>query len=95
MLYCFVITAGAPVIKQPQHDTEVPIKDSVKVTLQCRAAGHGSLIYYWEKKVLENWITVDDNNITSYTTNTSGQYRCNVTNEAGSDLSPVTTIFGK
>ena len=64
------------------------------VTLQCIATWDGgSLIYYWEKKVLENWITVDSNNRTSYTTNTTGQYRCNVTNEVGSVISSVITVY--
>ena len=66
------------------------------VTLQCIATWDGgSMIYHWAKKVSENWITVDNNNRTSYTTNTTGQYRCNVTNEVGSVTSPVITIYGK
>ena len=66
------------------------------VTLQCIATWDGgSLIHYWEKKVSENWIAVDSNNRTSYTTNTTGQYRCNVTNEVGSVISPVITVYGR
>ena len=65
------------------------------VTLQCIAIGEGSLVYYWEMNVLENWITIDSNNRTSYTTNTTGQYRCNVTNEVGSVISPVITVYGR
>ena len=50
-------------------------------------------MYYWERKFSENWIAVDSNN--NYATNTTGQYRCNVTNEVGSVVSPVITIYGK
>ena len=50
-------------------------------------------MYYWERKDSENWITVDSNNRTSYTTDTTGQYRCNATNEVGSVISPVITVY--
>ena len=70
------------------------MRKSLSATLKCRAAGYGSLTYYWERKDSGNWITVDNDNRTSYTTKTSGQYRCNVTNEAGSVLSPVITVYG-
>jgi len=83
----------SPVIKQPQNNSRIPLRDS-DVILQCSATGNGSLTYYWERKDLGNWITVDNNNKTSYITRTSGQYRCNVTNEAGSVLSPVITVYG-
>ena len=86
---------GPPVITQPQSHKEIPLKESSGVTLQCRAAGYGSLIYYWERRISENWITVDSENRTLYKTGTSGQYRCNVTNKAGSALSPVITVYGE
>ena len=38
-------------------------------------------------------LAIDNNNRTSYTTNTTGQYRCNVTNEVGSVVSLVITIL--
>ena len=72
----------------------VPLK-GLSVTLECRATGEGLLNYYWEKENSGNWITVNKNNITSYSATTSGQYRCNVTNEFGSVLSPVITVYGK
>ena len=91
----YVLTADVPFINQPQRNISMPLKESSTVTLQCTAAGYGSLIYYWERNDSGNWITVDNNNKTSYTTNTTGQYRCNVTNEAGSVTSPVITVYGK
>ena len=85
---------GLPTIIQPQRASEVPLRSST-VTLQCTATGDGSLKYYWERNDSGNWITVGNNNRTSYTTNTTGQYRCNVTNEVGSVISPVITVYGK
>ena len=78
---------------QPQRASEVPLRDST-ITLQCMAAGNGSLKYYWERKNSGRWVTVNNNNRTYIITGTSGQYRCNVTNEAGSVLSPVITVYG-
>ena len=86
---------GPPVIKYPQRRYKVSVNKSSNATLQCRAAGYGSLTYFWEKNISGNWIKINSINMTSYTTNTSGQYRCNVTNGAGSDLSPVITVYGE
>ena len=72
---------------------KVPLIRS-SANLQCRATGEGLLKYFWEKENSGNWITVDSNNMTSYTATTSGLYRCNATNEAGSVLSPVITVYG-
>ena len=80
---------------QPQHASEVPLRPASTITLQCRATGNGSLKYNWERNDSGNWITVDNDNKTSYTTGTTGQYRCNVTNEVGSVVSPVTTVYGE
>ena len=79
---------------EPHNASAVPLSSS-SVTLACRAVGEGSLKYYWERENSGNWVTVDNNNKTSYTTRNSGQYRCNVTNEVGSVLSPVFTVYGK
>ena len=89
-----LVDGRLPTIIQPQRASEVPLRSST-VTLRCRATGDGSLKYYWERHDLGNWITVDNNNRTSYTTGTTGQYRCNVTNEVGSVVSPVITVYGK
>ena len=67
----------------------------LNVTLQCRASGEGLLHYYWAKENSGNWITVNSNNMTLHMVTTSGQYRCNVTNEVGSVVSPVITVYGK
>ena len=92
----YVIVIGPPVIEQPQHKNDVPLKEGSGSTISCRAAGYGSLTYYWERKLPpKKWITVDSNNKTSYKTMNTGQYRCNVTNKAGSIVSPVITVYGK
>ena len=88
-------TAVPPVIKQPQYDTDVLLNNS-SVTLQCRAIGHGPLTYQWEQKILGDWIVIGDNNMTSYITRDSGQYRCIVTDsEFFPIVSPVFTVYGK
>ena len=84
-----------PVLQQPSHANQLPLSRNSTITLHCRATGDGSLKYYWERNDSGNWITVDNNNRTSYTTGTTGQYRCNVTNEVGSVVSPVITVYGK
>ena len=89
-----LVAGGLPTIIQPQSANEVPLRYST-VTLNCTATGDGSSKYYWERNDLRNWITVGSNNMMSYTTNTTGQYRCNVTNEVGSVVSPVITVYGK
>ena len=90
-----LVDGGLPTIIQPQHANEVPLTPASTITLHCRATGDGSLKYYWERNDSGNWITVNNNSRTSYTTGATGQYRCNVTNKAGSVVSPVITVYGK
>ena len=94
LIYC-TIFIGPPVIKQPQHKNNLPLREGSSYTISCRAVGFGSPTYYWERNDLGNWITVDSTNKTSYTTGTTGQYRCKVTNEAGSVVSPVYNVYGE
>ena len=91
----YIIATGPPVIKRPQHKNNVPLKEGSSYTISCRADGYGSLTYYWEKNVSNEWMTVDSNNKTSYKTMNTGEYRCKVINEAGSVVSPVITVYGK
>ena len=63
----------------------------------CGANGVGMLVYSWERHSGSNWITVSNDNKTSYTTDTTlaiGQYmyRCRVSNEAGSVVSNIATV---
>ena len=86
---------GPPVIKQPQHKKNVPLKEGSSYTISCRAVGYGSLTYCWEKNESGKWVTIDSTDKTSYSARTTGLYRCNVTNEAGSVVSPVYTVYGE
>ena len=75
------------------HD--LPINDQIILT--CQASGLGTLVYLWERGSGSNWITVSNDNTTSYTTDTTlaiGQYmyRCRVSNEAGSVVSNIATV---
>ena len=89
---------GPPIIYQPKHDDKMPVRKGSRPIIHCTASGYGSLIYYWERRITENhnWFTITHSiNKTSYTTGNTGQYRCNVTNEAGSVVSPVVIVYGK
>ena len=95
MAVSFVIVIGPPVITEPQNRKGIALKKGSSSTLLCRAAGYGSLTYLWERKDSRKWITVRSSSETSYKTTDTGQYRCNVTNEAGSVVSPVITVYGE
>ena len=95
LLYVYIIVTGPPVIKQPLHKNNVPLKEGSSFNISCRAAGYGSLTYYWEKKDSKEWITVDSNNKTLYEITNTGLYRCNATNEAGSVISPEYNVYGE
>ena len=78
-----------------------PIGDNIilgkSITLMCRADSLATLVYSWEKSSGSNWITVSDDNTTSYTTDTTlaiGQYmyRCRVSNDAGSVVSNIAIV---
>ena len=69
----------------------------------CSANGLGTLTFSWEMSFNDSkWITVSDDNTTSYTTNSSlptGQYmyRCRVSNESKSVVSSIAAVnvYGK
>jgi len=65
----------------------------------CKASGLGTLVYSWERSSggRSKWLTVSNNNTTSYSINTTltiGKYiyRCRVRNEAGSVVSNNATV---
>ena len=68
------------------------------ITLTCRASGQGTLLYIWERRSSgSNWVSVDNDNSVSYTTDSTlsvGEYmyRCRVSNEAGSMESDSATV---
>ena len=94
MLLLNCIHAGPPVIQQLiRQKPLLPVVGGT--TLHCRAAGYGSLMYLWETNITGSWKAVSNKNRTHYIASSAGQYRCNVTNEAGSVVSNVATVFGE
>ena len=87
---------GPPMITDHPTGGDVPMGRSI--TLMCRASGLGTLVYSWERSSSDSsWITVSNDNTTSYTTDTTltiGQYmyRCVVSNESGSVMSRNATL---
>ena len=67
------------------------IKSGGSYTLKCNATGPGTLVYSWERKTGRKWTTVS-RHTKSYITSSPGQYRCRVTNEAGSIVSEIATV---
>ena len=67
------------------------IKRGGSYTLKCNATGPGTLVYSWERKTAHKWTTVSRHR-RSYIASSPGQYRCRVTNEAGSIVSKIATI---
>ena len=92
---------GPPVISDHPNSDYVPLRG--RITLMCKANGHGILVYSWERSSSgSSWTTVSNDNTTSYTTNTTlaiGQYmyRCRVSNEAGSVVSnnAIVNVYGE
>ena len=91
-----LVEGRLPTIIQPQRASEVPLRYSTFI-LQCTATGDGSLIYYWERRISENhnWYTIHHAIDKTSFTASAGQYRCKVTNEAGSVVSPVYNVYGE
>ena len=91
-----VYIIGPPrITNHPANSDDIPVRSSM--ILMCGANGVGMLVYSWERSSGSNWITVNNDNTTSYTTDTTlaiGQYmyRCRVNNEAGSVVSNIATV---
>ena len=70
---------------------------SISVTLDCEGTGRGSITYQWETSIIneEQWRNITDSNSSTLVVGTlkeSQQYRCVVSNEAGSNTSNVASI---
>ena len=86
---------GSPIIMT--HPSDELINMSMSVTLNCQGAGGGSITYQWENKRVnqEKWRTISNRNTKTLVVNTldqSRQYRCVVSNEAGTTRSNVATV---
>ena len=71
------------------------------ITLNCEGTGRGLLTYYWEERERRNrWGMINGNSSSALTIRNiqnSNQFRCTVSNEAGSTTSHPAgiTILGK
>ena len=70
---------------------------TINVTLNCETTGDGSIIYQWETSNINGgqWMNISDSNSKTLVVGTleqSQQYRCVVSNEAGSTRSNAATV---
>ena len=89
------VFTGPPTITT--HPTSQLITVSMSVTLECKGTGRGSITYQWETSNINGgqWMIFSDSNSETLVVRNleqSQQYRCVVSNEAGSTRSDVATI---
>ena len=89
------VFTGPPTITT--HPTSQLTNVSMSITLECEGTGEGMIIYHWETSNINGgqWtINSDSNSKTLIVRNLeqSRQYRCVMSNEAGSTRSNVATI---
>ena len=90
------VFTGPPTIKI--HPTSQLTNVSMSATLKCRATGRGSITYRWETSNINEgqWSVLSHRNsrknLAVRNLEQSQQYRCVVSNEAGSTRSDVATI---
>ena len=97
--YSYVFT-GPPTITT--HPTSQLTNVSMSVTLDCEGTGRGSITYHWETSNINGgqWMNISNSNskrLVVRNLEQSQQYRCVVSNEAGSTRSDgaTMTILGK
>ena len=89
------VFTGPPTITT--HPTSQLINISIKVTLDCNGTGIKPLRYHWDVKNINRgqWMSISNSNNKTLVVGTleqSQQYRCVVSNEAGSTRSNVATV---
>ena len=89
------VFTGPPTITT--HPTSQLITVSMSVTLDCEGTGRGSITYQWETSNINGgqWMNISNSNgktLVVRNLEQSQQYRCVVSNEAGSTRSDVATI---
>ena len=89
------VSTGPPTITT--HPTSQLINISISVTLDCEGTGTGSITYQWETSNINGgqWMNISNSNsriLVVGTLEQSQQYRCVVSNEAGSTRSNVATV---
>ena len=89
------VFTGPPTIKT--HPSSQLTTVSISVTLDCEGTGRGSITYQWETSNINGgqWMNISNSNNKTLVVGTleqSQQYRCVVSNEAGSTRSNVVTV---
>ena len=88
------VFTGPPTITT--HPTSQLTNISMSVTLDCDGTGRGSIRYHWETNIDERqWLIISNSNSKALIVRNleqSQQYRCVVSNEAGSTRSDVATV---
>ena len=88
------VFTGPPTITT--HPTSQLTNVSMSVTLDCEGTGRGSITYQWETSNINGgqWMNISNSNSKTLVRNLeqSQQYRCVVSNEAGSTRSDVATV---
>ena len=89
------VFTGPPTITT--HPTSQLTSVDINVTLDCEGTGRGSITYQWETSNINGgqWANISDGNSKSVfieNLTQSQQYRCVVSNEAGSTRSNVATV---
>ena len=89
------VFTGPPTITT--HPTSQLTNVSMSVTLDCEGTGRGSITYHWEtERMNKRWMKINNSNSKRYIVRNlqqSQQYRCVVSNEAGSNTSKVATVL--
>ena len=90
-----LVFTGPPTITT--HPASQLTNVSISVTLDCEGTGRGSITYQWETSNINGgqWTIISSSNNSTFVVGTleqSQQYRCVVSNEAGSTRSNVATI---
>ena len=87
-----LVFTGPPTITT--HPTSQSTNVSMSVTLDCEGTGEGMITYNWETNKTNGgqWINISNSKTLVVSLEQSQQYRCVVSNEAGSTRSDVATI---
>ena len=89
------VSTGPPTITT--HPSSQLINSSISVTLDCEGTGSGLIAYQWETSNINGgqWMNISNSNSKTLVLGSleqSQQYRCVVSNEAGSTRSNVATV---
>ena len=79
------------------HPTSQLTTMSMSVTLDCEGTGNGKITYHWESKGIDSrkWMNIRNSNrkkLVVRNLEQSQQYRCVVSNKAGSPKSNIATV---